>query len=52
MNKKLAKYSEKSKILSNAEVYVSDKEVAGIVKNVPNDKESIERFNQYKFAIK
>lgn len=52
VNKKLTKYSEKCKILSNVEVYVSDKEVASTVKNVPNDGKSIERFNKYKFAIK
>lgn len=52
MGEKLIKYSEKCKTLSKAKVYESDREIAAVIKNVPTDKKSIERFSRYKFAIK
>lgn len=52
MSERLLKYIKKCETLSKAKVYESDREIAAVIKNVPTDKKSKERFSRYKFAIK
>ena len=42
--KKLLEYMERCKKLSSVTVYESDREVAEVIKNVPSDRESLERY--------
>ncbi len=49
---KLLEYMEKYKKLSSATVYDSDREVAEVIKNVPSDKESLNRYRRYGFIVK
>ncbi len=49
---KLLEYMEKYKKLSSAAVYDSDREVAEVIKNVPSDKESLNRYRRYGFIVK
>ncbi len=50
--KKLLEYMERCKKLSSVTVYESDREVAEVIKNVPSDRESLERYRRYGFIVK